>query len=105
MPVDHDVYNEAKRWYVEKAKSPEEIHDLIGGALAVSTLYKYAAEPDRHGKTWKDYREEAREALYHATSPAAMIDDMLRDVREVLSDMPAGVKKADALLKNVRAIA
>lgn len=102
--VPHDVYNEAKRLFVEQAKSCEDICVLIGGAIAVSTLYKYAKTPDDDGRTWYDLRIEYRDQLYQEASPQHVAQKLIEKINELLNADDFDTKSADAIAKLQRSL-
>lgn len=98
MPYDGDQYNEAKRLYVKRWYTPEEIHNLLGEP-SIATLYRWASDPDSAGVTWKDLRKEEREQRYEETGPKAIAAKIIARIDEILSKETFDNKDADALAK------
>jgi len=104
MAYSEETVLEAKRLIVQKGKTPTQASDVMGGEPAASTIRTWVNDGRLTEKPWDDLRTEYAEAMMTDTSPAAMARQMHSDLMELMEEMPAGTKKADAVAKYARSI-
>ena len=99
MAYDDETVLEAKRLIVQKGKTATQASDVMGGEPAASTIRTWIKGGRLADKPWDELRTEYAQSLMTDTSPAAMAREMHRDLMQLMEEMPAGSKKADAVAK------
>lgn len=104
MAYDDETVLEAKRLIVQKGKTAKQAARALGGSPAASTIRTWIKGGRLADKPWDELRTEYAQSLMTDTSPAAMAREMHRDLMQLMEEMPAGSKKADAVAKYARSI-
>lgn len=104
MNYDHDIYNSAKRMFIEEGKKPSEISVALGGKPAKSTIVNWAAKEDSTNKNWHQYRQEYIKDSYELATPDAMARKILEKISLILNQSDFTTKDADALAKLQRSL-
>ena len=105
-----ELYNRAKRMYVEDGLGYHDIARALNNARAPSTFCKWGKKPDADGRTWDDLRLLHRDARYAAASPAEAVNTiigLLGDIQRIRDeaiedgklDTQMAMKLADPIAK------
>lgn len=105
-----ELYNRAKRLYVEDGLGYHDIARALDNARAPSTFCKWGKVPDENGHTWDDLRRLHRDARYAAASPAEAVNTiigLLGDIQRIRDeaiedgklDSQMAMKLADSIAK------
>lgn len=99
MAYDDEIVLEAKRRIVQHGHSPEQVSAYFGDTPAASTIALWSREGRLADKPWPELRTEYAQSLMTDTSPATLARGLYQDLQQIMEEMPAGSKKADAVAK------
>jgi len=100
-----DIYNEAKKLFVQEGKSPREIAKSFVGKPSAQTIARWAAKQDKEGASWHDLREQYKNEHYEALSTKQMVVKIYEQIHKLMQSENVDADKLVKLTKSLERLA